>query len=62
MAHCQGIVQNTSFPRAALESWVQVRLLLIAKADKRMEIARTEILKGEEDILICMGWDISRIS
>ena len=62
MAHCQGIMKNTSFPWAALESWVQVRLLLIAKADKRMEIAHTEVLKGEEDILICMGWEISRIS
>ena len=55
-------MKNTSFPWAALESWVQVRLLLIAKADKRMEIAHTEVLKGEEDILICMGWEISRIS
>ena len=27
-------MKTTSFPGAALESWVQARLLLIAKADK----------------------------
>lgn len=33
MAHSDSIVKNTSFPLAVLESRVQFRLLLIAKAD-----------------------------
>jgi len=54
-------VKTTSFPGAALESWVQARLLLIAKADKEKG-GCTHRNSREEDILICTYWEISGIT
>lgn len=48
MAHCRSIMQNIPFPQAALESWVPVRPLLIAKADQKVEMTHGEMPKGEE--------------
>lgn len=49
MAHGHGVVKNTSFPLAALESWGQFRLLLTAEAGKMAESTHAEIPEGPEN-------------
>lgn len=36
--------------------------LLIAKADKRMEVDTQRFPKGREIVLVCRGWEISGVS
>lgn len=58
VARGHGTVENASLPSAALERGVQLRLLLIAKADKMME----KLPKGRQIVLFCTGWEISGVS